>query len=94
MRSLLRKTEIIDAQEDGQHGKGKRGDELPPELRRRKRHHAALVVPTGERRTLRGWRSRPPRREPWYHQSSVRGAIGWRCRAATLEACREKELNA
>lgn len=37
MRSLLRKTEIIDAQEDGQHGKGKRGDELPPELRRRNR---------------------------------------------------------
>ncbi len=57
-------------------------------------HHAALVVPTGERRTLRGWRSRPPRREAWYHQSSVRGAIGWRCRAATLEACQEKELNA
>ena len=28
-RALLRKAEIIDAQEDGQVGKGKRGDELP-----------------------------------------------------------------
>jgi hypothetical protein len=35
MRALLRKAEIIDAQEDGQYGKGKRGDELPPELQRR-----------------------------------------------------------
>jgi hypothetical protein len=35
MRSLLRKAELIDAQEDGQYGKGKRGDELPEELLRR-----------------------------------------------------------
>ncbi len=35
MRALLRKAEIIDAQEDGQVGKGKRGDELPVELQRR-----------------------------------------------------------
>ena len=35
MRALLRKAEIIDAQEDGQYGKGKRGDELPDELQRR-----------------------------------------------------------
>ncbi len=35
MRALLRKAELIDAQEDGQHGKGKRGDELPEELQRR-----------------------------------------------------------
>ncbi|MFM2158936.1 MAG: hypothetical protein RLZZ124_1410 [Cyanobacteriota bacterium] len=35
MRALLRKAEIIDAQEDGQFGKGKRGDELPEELQRR-----------------------------------------------------------
>ncbi len=35
MRSLLRKAEIIDAQEDGQYGKGTRGDELPEELQRR-----------------------------------------------------------
>ena len=35
MRALLRKAEIIDAQEDGQVGKGKRGDELPEELQRR-----------------------------------------------------------
>jgi transposase len=35
MRALLRKAEIIDAQEDGQIGKGKRGDELPEELQRR-----------------------------------------------------------
>jgi transposase len=35
MRALLRKAEIIDAQEDGQYGKGKRGDELPAELQRR-----------------------------------------------------------
>jgi len=35
MRALLRKAELIDAQEDGQYGKGKRGDELPPELQRR-----------------------------------------------------------
>jgi transposase len=35
MRALLRKAEIIDAQEDGQYGKGKWGDELPQELQRR-----------------------------------------------------------
>jgi transposase len=35
MRALLHKAEIIDAQEDGQYGKGKRGDELPEELQRR-----------------------------------------------------------
>ena len=35
MRALLRKAEIIDAQEDGLYGKGKRGDELPEELQRR-----------------------------------------------------------
>ena len=35
MRALLRKAEIIDAQEDGQYGKGNRGDELPVELQRR-----------------------------------------------------------
>ena len=35
MRALLRKAEIIDAQEDGQYGKGQRGDELPEELQRR-----------------------------------------------------------
>jgi transposase len=35
MRALLRKAEIIDAQEDGQYGKDKRGDEIPEELKRR-----------------------------------------------------------
>jgi len=35
MRALLPKAERIDAQEDGRHGKGKRGDELPQELQRR-----------------------------------------------------------
>jgi len=35
MRALLRKAELIDAQEDSQYGKGKRGDELPEELQRR-----------------------------------------------------------
>ena len=35
MRALLRKAEIIDAQEDGQYGKGQRDDELPEELQRR-----------------------------------------------------------
>ena len=35
MRALLRKAELIDAQEDGQYGKGKRGGELPEELQRR-----------------------------------------------------------
>ena len=35
MRALLRKAEIIDAQEDGQYGKDKRGNELPKELQRR-----------------------------------------------------------
>ena len=33
--ALLRKAELIDAQEDGQYGKGRRGDELPEELQRR-----------------------------------------------------------
>jgi transposase len=35
MGALLRKAELIDAQEDGQYGKGQRGDELPEELQRR-----------------------------------------------------------
>jgi hypothetical protein len=33
--ALLRKAELIDAQEDQRYGKSKRGDELPKELRRR-----------------------------------------------------------
>ncbi len=35
MAALLRKAELIDAQEDERYGKDKRGDELPPELQRR-----------------------------------------------------------
>jgi len=35
MWALLRKAELLDAQEDGQFGKDKRGDELPKELQRR-----------------------------------------------------------
>jgi len=35
MRALLPKAKLIDAQEDGRHGKGKRGDELPQELQLR-----------------------------------------------------------
>jgi len=35
MRALLRKAELIDAQEDGQYGKDKRGEQLPEELQRR-----------------------------------------------------------
>ena len=35
IRALLRKAEITDAQEDGQVGKGKRGNELPEEPERR-----------------------------------------------------------
>ena len=35
MQALLRKAELIDAQEDGRYGKGKRGSELPEELQRR-----------------------------------------------------------
>jgi hypothetical protein len=35
MGALLRRSELIDAHEDGQFGKGKRGDELPKELQRR-----------------------------------------------------------
>jgi hypothetical protein len=35
MRALLRKAEIIDAQEDGQYGKGMRGDDQPEELQHR-----------------------------------------------------------
>ena len=35
MRALLRKAELIDAQEDGQYGKDKQGDQLPEELQRR-----------------------------------------------------------
>jgi len=34
-RELLRKAELIDAQEDGRHGKGKRGSERPEQLQRR-----------------------------------------------------------
>ena len=33
--ALLRKAELIDAQEDARYGKGRRGDELPKELQRR-----------------------------------------------------------
>jgi len=35
VRRLLAEAERVDAEEDAQHGKGKRGDELPEELRRR-----------------------------------------------------------
>jgi len=42
IRELLRKAELIDAQEDGRYGKGKRGDELPKELQRRQDRLDAL----------------------------------------------------
>ena len=54
MRALLRKAEIIDAQEDGRVGKGKRGDELPEEKN-------CSGVPAGWRgsaRPRRNWRLR------------------------------------
>jgi len=35
VQRLLAEAERIDAEEDGQHGKGRRGDELPNELKRR-----------------------------------------------------------
>lgn len=40
--ALLRKAELIDAQEDAHYGKGKRGDELPKELERRQDRLDAL----------------------------------------------------
>jgi hypothetical protein len=40
--ALLRKAELIDAQEDARYGKGKRGDELPKELQRRQDRLVAL----------------------------------------------------
>jgi len=40
--ALLRKAELIDAQEDVRYGKGKRGDELPKELERRQDRLDAL----------------------------------------------------
>ena len=36
IKELMRKAEILDAQEDGKYGKGKLGSELPEDLRRRK----------------------------------------------------------
>ena len=35
IEELMRKAEIVDAQEDGKYGKGKRGSDLPEELQRR-----------------------------------------------------------
>jgi hypothetical protein len=40
--ALLRKAELIDAQEDARYGKGKRGDEFPKELERRQDRLDAL----------------------------------------------------
>ncbi|QPN70104.1 IS1182 family transposase [Synechococcus sp. CBW1108] len=40
--ALLRKAELIDAQEDARYGKGERGDELPKELQRRQDRLDAL----------------------------------------------------
>jgi transposase len=40
--ALLRKAELIDAQEDARYGKGRRGDELPKELQRRQDRLDAL----------------------------------------------------
>ena len=40
--ALLRKAELIDAQEDARYGKGKRGDELPKEQQLRKDRLDAL----------------------------------------------------
>ena len=51
INALMRRAEILDAQEDQRYGKGKRGSELPDELRRRQdqgrlkvRHKAAGAV--------------------------------------------------
>ena len=35
IKELMRRAEILDAQEDGKYGKGKLGSDLPNELRRR-----------------------------------------------------------
>ncbi len=49
MRALLRKAEIIDAQEDGLYGKLKLGSDLPDELRRRQdRSGSHPSVPQGD----------------------------------------------
>ena len=39
INALMRKAEILNAQEDRKYGKGKRGSELPEELRHRRRMH-------------------------------------------------------
>jgi hypothetical protein len=44
MRALPRKAKLIDVQEDGQYGKGKRGDELPEELCRSNAHEHRLIL--------------------------------------------------
>jgi hypothetical protein len=56
VQRLLKEAEQVDAQEDAEHGKGKRGDGLPQELARRESRllkireaKAALEAEAGER---------------------------------------------
>lgn len=55
--ALLRKAELIDAQEDARCGKGKRGDELP-------KGSSARIDSTPCARPERSWRRRPPPTTP------------------------------
>ncbi len=53
--ALMRKAEILDAQEDRRYGKGNRGNELPDEL------HISSVAWQGSAKRARRWRRRPLR---------------------------------
>lgn len=71
-QKLLEKAEQVDAEEDARYGKGKRGDELPEELRRResrlkaiRKAKAALEAEAKERAVAAaGTKNQEPHREP------------------------------
>ncbi len=72
-RALLRKAELIDAQEDGQYGKGKRADDLPEEPQRRSSRlewiRKAMAIRL-LRRSRPNWRQRQRRPRPASARSS------------------------
>ena len=55
MNALMRKAEILDAQEDRKYGKGKRGIELPEELRHKQSRLASKADGTPTTKTQRNF---------------------------------------
>jgi len=99
MRALLRKAEIIDAQEDGRYGKGKRGSELPEELQRREsrlekirqaKAELEAEAAAAQARCARSRLMRPPRRPSKATTTAKKSSAAGRTRSSNAPIPHER----